>query len=75
MKKFAVLLALTPAFMGCESEIQTTSGREYLTKYQNVPVASLPTSAAPGEAINIDQKIREVAAVRSEEHTSELQSL
>ena len=59
MKKFAVLLAFSAALAGCSNDVQTTSGAQYLARYQNVPAAS---SASAG-GINIDQEIRKVAAV------------
>ncbi len=59
MKKFAVILVLGTVLAGCSDQVQTTSGAQYLARYQNVPVASGST----GDAVNIDQEIRKAAAV------------
>ena len=59
MKKFAVLLAFSAALAGCSNDVQTTSGAQYLARYQNVPAAA----GSAGESTNIEQEIRKVAAV------------
>jgi hypothetical protein len=54
-------LVLTVALMGCATETQTSSGRDYLAKYRDVPI-SAPADAGFG-AKNIDQMVRDAAAV------------
>lgn len=50
----ALLLGLAFAFVGCNSTTQTTSGRDYISKYEAAPT---------GGGQSIDAEIREIASV------------
>jgi len=69
MKRALIILALAVALTGCESTVQTTSGKEYLSQYKYVPVtpsmkvASSTDPTKTEDIKSIDQHIREVAAV------------
>jgi hypothetical protein len=52
--RITLLLGLALAFAGCNSTTQTTSGRDYVSKYESAPM---------GDGKNIDQQIREIASV------------
>ena len=53
--RLSLIATLALATIGCQSHsIQTTSGREYLNKYEEL---DLPN----GEAGSIDEEVREIA--------------
>jgi hypothetical protein len=57
------LCALAGTLLGCATtDTQTTSGEDYLRKYQAVPTAA-PTGADDFGGHNIDQMIRDAASV------------
>jgi hypothetical protein len=67
MKRALAIISLSIVLASCTHTEQTTSGQEYLSKYQYVPAApSQRVTSADGkqeEMKSIDQRVREVAAV------------
>jgi len=59
MSKLMPVLLLSTALMGCSVSTQTTYGRDYLDKYNNVAL----TKSTPDSAATLNQKIREAAAI------------
>lgn len=68
MRMVSLLGAVAILLPACASEIQTTSGRDYLSKYPTAPSEIQTQSAAKqggaaGKTESIDEKVRRVAAV------------
>jgi len=61
VKKFC-LLALACVIAGCSSEVQTSSGREYLAKYNGVGTASRAGDKDQKDK-TVEERIRDAAAV------------
>jgi hypothetical protein len=62
LPRLSGVCALAATLMGCASDIQTTSGQDYLGKYQAVPLASSTNTSGFGGR-NIDQMVRDAASV------------
>lgn len=65
---FAIALSLT--LSACANDVQTTSGADYLSQYQSLPVKPSTTSVMTSNGLtttkevqSFDQRLREVAAV------------
>ncbi|HEX3993552.1 MAG TPA: hypothetical protein VHX39_20470 [Acetobacteraceae bacterium] len=66
MKHHLLVAAAIIALSGCSSDVQTTSGANYLAQYHNVPVTpsqEIITSAGRQRVKSIDQMVREAASV------------
>lgn len=66
-RNWVLVLAGALALAGCSYSTQSTSGADYLARYQH-PAYTSATAAAPGEAgkdgaPSLDQEIREIAAI------------
>ncbi|MDF3024983.1 MAG: hypothetical protein K0R10_2344 [Alphaproteobacteria bacterium] len=67
MKKLITITLLSIALAGCSHKTQTTSGREYLAQYSQVPVSegsSVVRADGTKERLkSIDERVRDAAAV------------
>lgn len=58
-----ILLAVMSVGLGACQTSQSTSGKSYVDKYKNVPVSGSKAERGTVGIFNIDEKVREVAAV------------